>query len=52
MPDLHELVEGVAKEFARLKEAAGVEPSAKLQIVASPRAKAKPAGRRRSRRTG
>ena len=52
VPDLHELVEGVAKEFARLKEAAADEPPANLHMVTSPRAKSKPAGRRRSRRTG
>ena len=52
LPDLHELVEGVAKEFARLKDAAANEPAANLHTVTSPRAKSPPAGRRRSQRTG
>jgi WS/DGAT/MGAT family acyltransferase len=52
VPDAHELVDDVAKEFVRLKQAAAVEPPATLQMVRSARAKAKPAGRRRSRRTG
>ena len=49
VPDVHELVEGVAKEFARLKRAAGVELPAKVKMATSARAKAKPAGRRRRR---
>jgi diacylglycerol O-acyltransferase len=52
VPDLHELVEGVAKEFARLKDAAANEPPTNVHTVTSPRAKSPPAGRRWSQRTG
>ena len=37
VPDVHELVEGVAKEFARLKRAAGVELPAKVKTATSAR---------------
>jgi WS/DGAT/MGAT family acyltransferase len=51
VPNLHDLVEGVAKEFAHLKAAAGAELPATPQVVPSSRAKAEPVGRRRSRHT-
>ncbi len=52
MPDLHELVDDVAKEFDRLKQAAGDQPALTLRVASAPRAKAKPAIRRRTRRAG
>jgi diacylglycerol O-acyltransferase / wax synthase len=52
VPNLHDLVEGVAKEFAHLKAAAAAELPAQPQMVTSTRAEAKPVGRRRRRHTG
>ena len=48
VPDLHELVDGVAKEFEHLKEAAAAAP-ANLQMTS---ARSKAAASRRSRRAG
>jgi WS/DGAT/MGAT family acyltransferase len=52
VPDLHELVECVAREFARLKEAAALEPPVKLQTPSAAHVRVKRAGHRRGRRTG
>jgi WS/DGAT/MGAT family acyltransferase len=52
MPDLHELVDEIDKEFTRLKDAAALAPSVNLQIATSTRTKAKATSHRRRRRAG
>ena len=47
VPDLHEMVNGVSKAFAHLKEAAAAKSLADPQTVKSPRPTARPPRRRR-----